>query len=367
MASINKILSKVNQATSAINSIKGVKSKIQGKGYTANVDKLLEQSEEAKRTLDKRRQSLQKNQDATNKAKGLRKAKMPPSAEVSELVYPLNEDLYNYIHFSIQPRRQREGNNAKNLLNNGETDIYLYVPENLTNPSNAKYNEGEVGSLARSYMNRGARQGDAFSGGFDSAFVDGLSTVIQEGMNKLMNAVTGDVVNLAQGQAVNPMKEMMFQGVDFRSFQFSFVFQPRSQDEADRVEDIIWVFKTAMLPDTFGSDTTSTAVENYFNYPNLVKTSWEGPCKTHLDGFLPSVITACDVKYNNGGKFATFETGQPLSITMDLTIQEIKILTQETYQQIAAEGGSGRKHKPDKSIGSGMPSIVETNSARGDG
>lgn len=63
MASINKLLSKINQATSAINSVKGIKSKIQGKGYLANVDKLVEQAEEAKRKLDKRRQSLQKNQE----------------------------------------------------------------------------------------------------------------------------------------------------------------------------------------------------------------------------------------------------------------------------------------------------------------
>ena len=364
MASINKILSKVNQATSAINSIKGVKSKIQGKGYTANVDKLLEQSEEAKRKLDKRRQSLQKNQDAANKAKSLRKAKLPPSPEVSELVYPLGENLYNYIHFSIRPRRNRGTKNGQNLLNDSKTEIYLYIPENLTNPSNAKYQEGDVGSLARSFLGRadGAVGGTSLT---DNEFIDGLSTVVQEGMNKLINAVTGDVVNFAQGQAVNPMKEMMFQGVDFRSFQFSFVFQPRSQEEADRVEDIIYLFKTAMLPDTFGSDESSSNVENYFNYPNLVDVSWEGQCAKHMDGFLPSVITACDVKYNNGGKFATFETGQPLNITMDLTIQEIKILTQETYQQIACEGSEGRLHRPDTSIGEGTPSILDTNRTGG--
>ena len=132
-----------------------------------------------------------------------------------------------------------------------------------------------------------------------------------------------------------------------------------------RVEDIIYLFKTAMLPDTFGSDESSTNVENYFNYPNLVDVSWEGQCAKHMDGFLPSVITACDVKYNNGGKFATFETGQPLNITMDLTIQEIKILTQETYQQIACEGSSGRLHRPDTSIGEGTPSILDTNRTGG--
>jgi len=363
MASINKLLSKINQATSAINSVKGIKSKIQGKGYLANVDKLVEQAEEAKRKLDKRRQSLQKNQDAANKAKSMRVAKQSPPAQDVDLRYPLDEDLFNYIEFSIRPRRDRGTANGKNLLNSETTNILLYVPDGVTNEAKVSYSGKEVGQLARGFLNRPqTADGEPIDLG-GNAFVDTLSSVVQSGLNKLANKMTGDVVNFSQGQAVNPMKEQMLEGVEFRAFSFSFAFYPRSKEEAARVNDIIWTFKTAMLPDTFGSDETSETIENYFNYPNIVDIKWRGNIKNTMDGFLPCVITQCDVKY--GEKFATFEDGQPVAVTMDIGVSEIKILTQETYQQIAARGTPERITERDTSVGSGTPSILDTNRTGG--
>ena len=189
MASINKLLSKINQATSAINSVKGIKSKIQGKGYLANVDKLVEQSEEAKRKLDKRRQSLQKNQDAANKAKSLRVAKQAPAGQDVDLRYPLDEDLFNYIEFSIRPRRDRGTANGKNLLNSETTNILLYVPDGVTNEAKVSYSGKEVGQLARGFLNRPqTADGEPIDLG-GNAFVDTLSSVIQSGLNKLANKI----------------------------------------------------------------------------------------------------------------------------------------------------------------------------------
>jgi len=367
MASINKLLSKINQATSAINSVKGIKSKIQGKGYLANVDKLVEQAEEAKRKLDKRRESLQKNQDATNKAKSLRVAKQPPKAQTIELKYPLDEELYNYLEFNIRPRRNRGTKNGKNLLSDKQTDILLYVPNGISNDAKVSYSAKGVGVAARSLIGRNT--GAIGEGGEnvgmsmkDNAFFDGLNAIVSSGLNSLANKMTGDLVNFTQGQAVNPMKEQMLEGVEFRSFNFNFSFYPRSKKEAARVNDIIWNFKTAMLPDTFGSDESSADVENYFNYPNIVDIKWNGDIAKTMDGFLPCVITDCNVKY--GEKFATFEDGQPVSVTMDLGVTEIKILTQETYQQIAASGTSDRISPPED-IGEGQISLLDTNRTGG--
>ena len=65
MANINKLLSKINQASQAVKSAKGIKSKIESIGYkggvnTEEVDKLQEQAEENRRKLEERRAGLQK-------------------------------------------------------------------------------------------------------------------------------------------------------------------------------------------------------------------------------------------------------------------------------------------------------------------
>ena len=48
------------------------------------------------------------------------------------------------------------------------------------------------------------------------------------------------------------------------------------------VEDIIWTFKTVMLPDTFGN-ADPDAAEGYFNYPNIFNIYFEGNIEKHME------------------------------------------------------------------------------------
>ena len=61
---ISRLLDKVSQAKSAVESVKGIKTKLKNIDKTTVLDQLGEQAEEAKRTLEKRRTSLEKNLDA---------------------------------------------------------------------------------------------------------------------------------------------------------------------------------------------------------------------------------------------------------------------------------------------------------------
>ena len=69
MPNINKLLSKVNQAKSAISSAKGIKSKLSQINYNSviNSNELEAQAEVAKQTLEKRKASLQKTMTLTFK------------------------------------------------------------------------------------------------------------------------------------------------------------------------------------------------------------------------------------------------------------------------------------------------------------
>ena len=247
--------------------------------------------------------------------------------------------------FTTRERQQREGENARSIFADKNVEIMLYVPDGHTSSNTVSYKNEGVGVAARGVMQTlNADRGDMMSQGFDA-----LSSMIQSAMQSMLNGATGGLVNFSQGQAVNPMEEQMLDGVPMRSFDFEYVFWPKSVEEAEIVNRIIYSFRTAMLPDTFGSDQDSS-IENYFNYPNIFDVEWEGPIGDVVEGFLPMMCTKCDVDHFNGGKVAVFTGGQPISTKMSLSFIEIKALTQESYQQISPLG---------KNIGGGTPSLKE--------
>lgn len=358
MSFVNKLISKVNKAQSAINTAKGIKSKItnlNGQGGSF-IDLLKEQSAEAERVLEQRRSSLQKNLGATNSSK--KAAKEIATSSTFELQYPLNDDLENFIVFRTRPRKVRNSGNGQNLLSNESVEIALYVPDGLQSTANVAYKAEGVGSFKRGVLATADAEG--FMGTLSQAGSE-IANVAGEVVNKMINAATGDVVNFVQGQAVNPMQEQMLDGVQFRSFSFEYDFYPKSPDEAQIVNQIIYYFRTAMLPDTFGAADESKA-ESFFNYPNIFDVELEGPIEDTVDGFLPMMCTQCDVQHFGGTKFVTFNDGQPVHTKMTLGFVEIKILSQETYQQIAA--GKKNSKFANSDIGAGQSSILDTRNPR---
>ena len=361
MPNINKILSKVNQAKSAISSAKGIKSKLSQLNYNSviNSNELEAQAEIAKQTLEKRKSSLEKSLDANNTSKN--KAKRSPEKNYVELQYPLGDLHSNYIVFRSRARinrqrRESDGmvmnadNNRKSLMNDAESqvEIALHIPLTLEQEASVKYQGQAVGSLAR-----GVQQGGA--GGFISGVVQGLS----QAASKLLNSMTGNAMFIMQGKAVNPMQEMALEGVEFRTLSFSYTMSPSSQEEADEINEIIYYFKTAMLPDTYPAlGAGQSDAEGFFNYPNTWEAILEGPIKDRVDGYLPMVLESCKVTYEGDSSSMTFyEKGQPMSVKMDLGFRELKILTQESYQEISPLGKEGF---------AGMPSIIDENAKDAD-
>lgn len=347
MASINKLLDKVNQATSAVKSLKGIKSKLEGKSYKGTYDKDMLASEKAKaeKLLDDRRSSLQANLDASNQAR--QSARKVPLTKTRDLQYPL-EALDSYIVFTTRPRKKREGSrsnegNNKNLLSNDNVAIALYAPESIDQDADVSWSTMEIGANKRNLIN-------SFKGetGFGQAFEE----LVQSGLNSLANKTTGGISNFMGGKAKNPMEEQVFEGVSFRDHSFDYEFYPKSRDEAVMVEDICWTFKTAMLPDTYGAAESDGAAESYFNYPNIFDITYEGLINEHFEDYLPCVLTSVSV--NNSTKM--FADGYPVATELSLSFTEIKLLTQETYQKISK---SAAAKVAKKDIGEGSASLLD--------
>lgn len=349
MASINKLLDKVNQATSAVKSLKGIKSKLEGKSYTGSYDKDMLASEKAKaeKLLDDRRASLQSNLDASNKAR--QSARSVPLTKTRDLQYPL-ESLDSYVVFTTRPRKKREGTksnegNNKNLLSNEIVSIALYAPESIDQDVDVSWTTMEIGANKRNLIN-------TFKG--ETGFGQALEELIQSGLSKLANTATGGISNFIGGKATNPMEEQVFEGVDFRDHSFDYEFYPKSKAEAKMVEDICWAFKTAMLPDTYGAAESDGAAESYFNYPNIFDITYEGLIQKRFEDFLPCVLTSVSVNHST----KMFEDGYPVATELSLSFTEIKLLTQENYQTIS-KASPEKFSKEQRDLGGGSASLLD--------
>jgi hypothetical protein len=355
MASINKLLDKVNQATSAVKSLKGIKSKLEGKSYKGTYDKDMLASEKAKaeKLLDDRRSSLQANLDASNQAR--QSARKVPLTKTRDLQYPL-ESLDSYIIFTTRPRKKREGTksnegNNKNLLSGSENvAIALYAPESIDQDTDVSWSTMEIGANKRNLIN-------TFKGetGFGQAFEE----LVQSGLTSLANTATAGISNFIGGKAKNPMEEQVFEGVSFRDHSFDYEFYPKSRDEAVMVEDICWTFKTAMLPDTYGAAESDGAAESYFNYPNIFDITYEGLINKHFEDYLPCVLTSVSVNHST----KMFEDGYPVATELSLSFTEIKLLTQENYQSIS-KASPDKFSEEQRDLGEGSASLLAQQNPR---
>ena len=360
MAYIDKLLNKFNKAKQKINSLKGIQAKIQSINYTTAIDALGESKAEAEKLLESRRNTLQEGLGA--RKIGQSYAKKPPKVRGNDLVYPYYDQLENYIVFLSRPRRQR-GSVATEV--HKERQVALYVPDTLISQSTVTYTADGVSDIARAL--------DQVMEGFKKGFEDGFAA-IGEQANKNMtkfiqtaqNKITGGFSNLKAGRAKNPLQEQQLTGVPFRSWDFTFDFWPKSKEEAAKVNEIIYVFRSSMLPDAYsealavdftpldiiGGEDDDKFMEikdkvkdvevnaSYFNYPNIFEIYFEGPLGNKIDGFLPAVCANAQVDYTGGQKFSTFSDGQPVHIQLTLNFLEIKTMTLGNYEAIRA-GGKG--------------------------
>ena len=360
MAYIDKLLNKFNKAKQKINSLKGIQAKIQSINYTTAIDALGESKAEAEKLLESRRNTLQEGLGA--RKIGQSYAKKPPKVRGNDLVYPYYDQLENYIVFLSRPRRQRGSVQAEV---HKERQVALYVPDTLISQSTVTYTADGVSDIARAL--------DQVMEGFKKGLGDGFAAMGEQAnknMTKFIqtaqNKITGGFSNLKAGRAKNPLQEQQLTGLPFRSWDFTFDFWPKSKEEAAKVNEIIYVFRSSMLPDAYsealsmditpgdiiGGEDDDKFLEikdkvkdvevnaSYFNYPNIFEIYFEGPLGNKIDGFLPAVCANAQVDYTGGQKFSTFSDGQPVHIQLTLNFLEIKTMTLGNYEAIRA-GGKG--------------------------
>lgn len=220
---------------------------------------------------------------------------------------------------------------ASNRSQKLNTSIMLYMPqEGLHTQYNINYKDeslGITGALANSLANGGSISG--FIQSMGNAAPRAIAGATAAGIDALtagnaMNANSLGTLEAMTRTTLNPRKEQLFAGVDYRTFNYTHIFTPTTAKECQVVRQIIQTFKLHMHP-TLSHDGF------YYDYPSEFEIEYHfgGEKNKYLDGITSCALTNLQLSYGNGSSWQTLVNGHPTHITMRTTFMELEALTRE--------------------------------------
>ncbi len=246
------------------------------------------------------------------------RAKNSPSNKIG-LAFPKDfkkedgsgQHMTNYIHFRSLER------NVTDKGGEDTYDIFLYVPDTLTDNVAVTYKEAEKGVIEG--LIGGMMNEESFGTSGEEIW-----EIIKSG------APGGDLLKQAAGKTVNPLKFQLFEGVSFRTYSYTFNLRPKNKIDAKAIQEIIYAFKMSALPGTTGAN------KRIYTFPNEWAIRFRGPFKDYIDYPLVSVCTGVDVNYTDGQSFATMIDGAPASIGLTLNFTETSTLSRDKFKTRAS-------------------------------
>ena len=219
--------------------------------------------------------------------------------------------------------------------------IVLYMPDDVSVNYKANYEGAEIGLAVAA----GASIGDLMkgnTGGGDMAkglgmqfakFIEPVlnlgSLTTAQGLNALIQRKTG--------LATQPMAEMTFTGIDFRTFSYSFTMTPRSREEAREIKRILDTFTFHMLPEKLGEGAPLA-----FRVPSefTIRYMYRGGENNYLNHLTFCALTNMKIDYGGGEKYQTFrpdETGAPpIQTKVTLDFQELELVDKRRFNKTKA-------------------------------
>lgn len=224
-----------------------------------------------------------------------------------------------------------------------DTAIAMYMPASVTTGHSAQYTDTEIGFLSRGainayekFSNQGMAAGLTEIGNMDQD----LAKALQGLMLNTAGALPGfgglkAAVEMRSGVVLSDRMELAFKGIDKRTFQYEFKMNPKSEDEAKEIRDIINAFKFNMLPEFEGSDSHGRAlvVPNTFD----IEYHWNGAENQFLHKISTCVLESMNVSYG-GDKYKTHagvsgDGAPPIDTTLSLTFKELDLITRQKAKE----------------------------------
>jgi hypothetical protein len=235
-------------------------------------------------------------------------------------------------------------------LKNSLYQILLPMPQGISDSNMVSWGDDSLNPIAAGAV--GASK-DAMKGNVKSLvdFVKGMQNVATSGngqnavtsymaaqaVNNFGGNISGEsILTRSTGKILNPNMELLFKGVQLRSFNFSFNLAPRDEKEAGSVKNIIRTFKKSMAPKT----STGTGAGLFVDSPNVFQLEYKSGNKKHpfLNSFKPCALTNMAVDYTASGAYATYEDATPVHMKLTLSFQELNPIYFSDYNDLTDIG-----------------------------
>ena len=239
--------------------------------------------------------------------------------------------------------------------------IYLPIPESITDSNGVTWGEDRLNGFAAAGL--GIASDMITSGNVAEAITAG-ATRTKDAIGKLLgdqntinatnsvfaaaavNALGGrtsatGILARQSGAILNPNMELLFNGVQLRSFSFNFDFAPRDKEESVVIKNIIRAFKKSLNAKNGSKDDNSSGL--FIGSPDVFQLTYKTGGKKHefLHKFKPMALLNMVVNHTGAGTYATYDNTAPVHTKIDLTFQELEPIYSEDYEDGQGLEGTG--------------------------
>jgi hypothetical protein len=199
------------------------------------------------------------------------------------------------------------------------------------------FTQGDETPTASNIMEKLTR---TFGAGVKGFSVDLVAKLVMRGLGAASLGNNGKAILQSMfGQQIDPRTDMLFNAVQYRRHQFSFTLIPRSQREAQSINQILNVFQFYMLP-KYGGGETVTMDSFFIGYPyefDITMITKEGvagggdPQSPHINKIDRSVLTSCNINHAAGQRVAFMGSYYPAATSLVLDFTEVKLQGRDSY------------------------------------
>jgi len=147
-----------------------------------------------------------------------------------------------------------------------------------------------------------------------------------------------------EGVVPNSNLELLFSGPTLRQFSFVYKMSPRSKPEASIVNQILRFFKQGMSArkqNAKGGGELAGGRSYFLGTPNVFRLQYrtdENEAIKGLNRIKTCALTGTSVNYTPEGAFASYEKGQPVSVLLSLSFQELEPIYDSDYKFTGGDG-----------------------------
>ena len=224
-----------------------------------------------------------------------------------------------------------------------KSSVAMYMPASVTTGYSAQYTDTEIGAVTEQAL----KAYDQFAqgnmrGGLNE--IGNMDTALAESISAMMLTTVGALPGFAgikaaaemrKGVVLSDRMELAFKGIDKRSFSYEFTMIPKSQAEAEEIRNIIFIFKSNMLPEFDGNGRMgrSLRVPNTFH----IEYMWNGAENQFLSRISECVLTSMNVT-QGGDRYKTHkgiegDGAPPIETKMSLEFKELELITRERVHE----------------------------------